>query len=88
MLRNKKMTRTRVNLLRYDPDPKNIIGQGSFGVIVFRGSLQFEKVAVKRIPKSGELNESIKEEEELMKAANGHPNILRYICTEIDETFM
>jgi len=44
-------------------------------------------VAVKRIQNSESETHSIQWEVELMQRADGHLNILRYICTEKDDYF-
>ncbi len=66
---------------------KQILGRGTFG-IVFHGFIEVTPVAVKRILKSEPEAPSIELEVELMQKAKYHPNILRYICTERDKTFM
>lgn len=83
-------------------DLVNVIGEGSFGNIVFRGSLSSatwmtpllwgdhqKPVAIKRVQKiSNAKNESeFQREVEVMKQAN-HPNIIRLICTETNKDFL
>lgn len=76
-----------VGKLRY---PLKHFGSGSFG-LVFAGYYGKKKVAVKRIQKHhiDVSHESLMPlEAELMQAADDHPNILRYICTEQNADFM
>jgi len=76
-----------------DPDkklsynPVNVIGQGSFG-IVYKGSYNNKQVAVKRIQRSHDVNESVRQEVELMIKVGAHPNSLRYICTHVDNYYL
>lgn len=77
-----------VGNLQYDGS--KCLGKGSFGV-VFDGTNGTKKVAVKRI-QIVHLDDSwksrMKSEVELMQMADDHPNILQYICTEQDDTFV
>lgn len=76
-----------VGKLRY---PSKNFGSGSFGT-VFAGYFERKKVAVKRILKHNiDINHDslMPLEAELMQAADDHPNILRYICTEQNADFM
>lgn len=80
-------------------DSTVIIGQGNSG-FVFKGNYRMNplgaisglanmSVAVKRIQKSfvADDESAIKREVESMLQAGDHPNILRYICTEMDDNF-
>ncbi len=70
--------------------PKDIIGQGSFG-IVFSGFYSlFEPVAIKRINADVNNKSAYEDEVELMIKAKDHPNILRYISNhfETNDDFM
>ncbi len=73
-------------LLSYDEGV--ILGRGSFS-FVYLGFLKdnSKTVAVKRIQNSESETHSIQWEVELMQRADGHLNILRYICTEKDDYF-
>ena len=86
---------TRIGKLSYDPSA--ILGQGNFGTVfagfhrdnfiskIFGGE---KPVAIKRVQKT-QLNETaIQQELVVMKNFGGHPNILRYICTEMNADFM
>lgn len=83
---------------RLSYDSTVIIGKGTVGN-VFKGSYRKNllgavfgfanlSVAVKRIQKSHLADETaINREVEPMLQAGDHPNILRYICTEMDDNF-
>lgn len=83
---------TTVGNLSYDP--KHILGRGNFGT-VFGGFLvhvdgtnKSIPVAVKRIER-GRADESIIQREmEILKKASNHPNILKYIHTEMNAEFL
>ena len=86
----------RVGKLNYDPH--SIIGRGSFGVVftgyynssslALLGFGKQEPVAVKRVQRSHIDDYSIRKEVKLMEKAGGHPNILRYYCTEMTDDFL
>lgn len=89
-------TTTTVGKLRYFPT--KILGRGSFGT-VFSGFYVYSDgsifrpakstlVAVKRVER-GLIDESvIRREEELMKKATDHPNILKLVHTEMNAEFL
>lgn len=86
---------TTITVGKLNYDPIKILGRGSFGTVfsgfyvdsLFRPA-KFTPVAVKRVEKSL-INESIvRWEEELLKKASNHPNILNYIHTEINAEFL
>ena len=61
-----------------------VLGQGTYGVVVFRGKFQGKlDVAVKQVD-----NSCKKVEEEVLRKVNGHPNILHYYTTEKNDDFM
>lgn len=66
-------------------DYENIIGLGSDGTVVFRGTYFGRPVAVKRV--LSHFAHMSEREMRMLQAADGHPNIVRmhYFCT--DETF-
>ncbi len=72
-------------------DTKTILGEGSFGTLVFSGFYRNEKaIAVKRVQKyylQDELD-ILQWEVELMNAASDHPNILRCICTATNDDYL
>jgi len=87
------MTPTKVGKLKFNR--LNVIGHGSSGTLIFRGSFRWSGsseskptvVAIKRIVKNPLLNEStdIHQEVEVMKTVGNHPNILRIIHTELKD---
>jgi len=75
------------NKLHYKADKSFIIGHGAPGTTVYFG--YFERrtpVAVKRVVRHTDNN--ILHEAKLLLQMDGHPNILRYYCTEINDDFM
>lgn len=73
-------------------DPNYTIFIGSNGVHVFIGYFEkTKKVAVKRIDRDlvrlG-IIQDFQKEAKLMLEFAGHPNILQYYCTEMNEQFM
>jgi len=81
---------TQVGKVHYNS--RIIVGEGSYGTIVFRGFLGLyendKSVAVKRIQRGKGKETFIKQEVELLKKASDHSNILRFIRTEIDTNFL
>lgn len=82
-------------LIVYDKsnwDPKYTIFRGSTGTHVFLGFFEeIKKVAVKRVQREflpSDLFEDLKKEAKFLLELAGHPNILQYYCTEINEDFM
>ena len=75
--------------LSYDTSKK--LGEGSFGTLVFTGFYKNERaVAVKRVQKDYLQDELdiLQWEVELMNAASDHPNILRCICTTMNDDYL
>jgi len=75
--------------LSYDTSRK--LGEGSFGTLVFAGIHRNERaVAVKRVQKDYLQDEidTLLWEVELMNAASDHPNILRCICTTMNDDYL
>lgn len=63
----------------------DILGHGTAGTFVFRGSFDGRRVAVKRIlPECFEVAER---EVQLLRESDTHPNVIRYFCTERDRLF-
>jgi len=89
----------KVGMLSYNPN--KILGEGSLGTFVFKGLLKNDHllvtvlgagkyVAIKRIQKSRFIPDDecdIKRELEILKTLPDHPNILCYLCTEINNEF-
>lgn len=94
MFIGEKMERRVDRQLTYDPC--KIIGQGSFGTIVFEGRLEGRlegmnsKVAVKRIQRCNMKTEKEiqKFEMDLATSKIDHPNILRYLHTKMNNDFL
>jgi len=82
----------KIGKLKYYSD--KIIGQGNFGTVfsgILRGGVHGgdnKPVAVKRLERSRVDESLIQREVELMIKACDHPNILRYICTEMNGDFL
>uniref|UniRef100_A0A8C4FAN4 non-specific serine/threonine protein kinase n=1 Tax=Dicentrarchus labrax TaxID=13489 RepID=A0A8C4FAN4_DICLA len=65
--------------------PTEVLGHGTAGTFVFRGTFDGRHVAVKRIlPECFELAER---EVQLLRESDTHPNVIRYFCTERDRLF-
>ncbi|KAM6972362.1 serine/threonine-protein kinase/endoribonuclease IRE1 [Aplochiton taeniatus] len=65
--------------------PSEVLGHGTEGTFVFRGSFDGRRVAVKRIlPECFEVAER---EVQLLRESDTHPNVIRYFCTERDRLF-
>jgi len=79
------MTRV-IGKLSYDP--KDIIGQGAFGIVFSGFYAQSTPVAIKRISIDLNNKSTTQSEVELMIKAKDHPNILRYISKETTDDFM
>ena len=81
----------KVGKLTYDQE--QIIGKGAHCSFVFSGFYQDKSigirkpVAVKR-PLRSRRDSGVQQEMTIIQKASGHPNILRYISTEIDSNFM
>ncbi len=71
-------------------DPNCIINRGSFGTTVFIGQFEGKKqVALKRFQLVNITDiDSFLNEAHLMLKVDGHPNIIRYYCYEMDNNFM
>ncbi|KAJ7305837.1 hypothetical protein JRQ81_010203 [Phrynocephalus forsythii] len=65
--------------------PKDILGHGAGGTVVFRGHFEGRQVAVKRLlPESIHL---VDREVQLLRESDEHPHVLRYFCTDTDRQF-
>ncbi|XP_061086490.1 serine/threonine-protein kinase/endoribonuclease IRE1-like [Conger conger] len=65
--------------------PKNVLGHGAEGTIVYRGQFDSRPVAVKRI--LPECFSFADREVQLLRESDEHPNVIRYFCTERDRQF-
>ncbi|XP_036382252.1 serine/threonine-protein kinase/endoribonuclease IRE1-like [Megalops cyprinoides] len=65
--------------------PKNVLGHGAEGTIVYRGQFDNRAVAVKRI--LPECFSFADREVQLLRESDEHPNVIRYFCTEKDRQF-
>ncbi|XP_041941366.1 serine/threonine-protein kinase/endoribonuclease IRE1-like [Alosa sapidissima] len=66
-------------------NPKNVLGHGAEGTIVYRGQFDNRSVAVKRI--LPECFSFADREVQLLRESDEHPNVIRYFCTERDRQF-
>uniref|UniRef100_A0A8C5JDN5 Serine/threonine-protein kinase/endoribonuclease IRE1 n=1 Tax=Junco hyemalis TaxID=40217 RepID=A0A8C5JDN5_JUNHY len=66
-------------------NPKDVLGHGAEGTIVYRGSFDNRDVAVKRI--LPECFSFADREVRLLRESDEHPNVIRYFCTERDRQF-
>uniref|UniRef100_A0A4W5RKX8 Serine/threonine-protein kinase/endoribonuclease IRE1 n=1 Tax=Hucho hucho TaxID=62062 RepID=A0A4W5RKX8_9TELE len=65
--------------------PKNVLGHGAEGTIVYKGQFDNRSVAVKRI--LPECFSFADREVDLLRESDEHPNVIRYFCTERDRQF-
>ncbi|WFD02996.1 non-specific serine/threonine protein kinase [Malassezia obtusa] len=63
-----------------------VLGYGSSGTVVFRGTFQGRAVAVKRLLRDFVLMAS--KEVSLLQSADNHPNVIRYFCQELTPNFL
>ncbi|XP_053153299.1 serine/threonine-protein kinase/endoribonuclease IRE1 isoform X1 [Hemicordylus capensis] len=66
-------------------NPKDMLGHGAEGTIVYRGTFDNRDVAVKRI--LPECFSFADREVQLLRESDEHPNVIRYFCTEKDRQF-
>uniref|UniRef100_A0A8C2IAA4 Serine/threonine-protein kinase/endoribonuclease IRE1 n=1 Tax=Cyprinus carpio TaxID=7962 RepID=A0A8C2IAA4_CYPCA len=66
-------------------NPRDVIGHGAEGTIVYRGQFDNRPVAVKRI--LPECFSFADREVQLLRESDEHPNVIRYFCTERDRQF-
>lgn len=85
MMANEKMTEE-VGQLRYDP---TVIGSGFYST-VYSGfdSKSKTPVAVKQIQRTRIKEDEVKREVDVMRKAQNHSNILKYIDFELDKHFL
>uniref|UniRef100_A0A671X4G0 Serine/threonine-protein kinase/endoribonuclease IRE1 n=1 Tax=Sparus aurata TaxID=8175 RepID=A0A671X4G0_SPAAU len=65
--------------------PKEVLGHGAEGTIVYKGQFDNRPVAVKRI--LPECFSFADREVQLLRESDEHPNVIRYFCTERDRQF-
>ncbi|XP_054989349.1 serine/threonine-protein kinase/endoribonuclease IRE1 [Sorex araneus] len=65
--------------------PRDVLGHGAEGTIVYRGMFDSRAVAVKRI--LPECFSFADREVRLLRESDEHPNVIRYFCTERDRQF-
>ncbi|XP_047211937.1 serine/threonine-protein kinase/endoribonuclease IRE1-like isoform X1 [Girardinichthys multiradiatus] len=65
--------------------PKQVLGHGAEGTIVYKGQFDNRPVAVKRI--LPECFSFADREVQLLRESDEHPNVIRYFCTERDRQF-
>ncbi|GCB80293.1 hypothetical protein scyTo_0016150 [Scyliorhinus torazame] len=66
-------------------NPKDVLGHGAEGTIVFKGKFDDRYIAVKRI--LPECFSFADREVQLLRESDEHPNVIRYFCTEKDRQF-
>uniref|UniRef100_A0AAY4BXN2 Serine/threonine-protein kinase/endoribonuclease IRE1 n=1 Tax=Denticeps clupeoides TaxID=299321 RepID=A0AAY4BXN2_9TELE len=66
-------------------NPRDILGHGAEGTIVYKGQFDHRMVAVKRI--LPECFSFADREVQLLRESDEHPNVIRYFCTERDRQF-
>ncbi|KAM9296635.1 serine/threonine-protein kinase/endoribonuclease IRE1 [Gastrophryne carolinensis] len=66
-------------------DPRDVLGHGAEGTIVYRGRFDNRDVAVKRI--LPECFSFADREVQLLRESDENPNVIRYFCTEKDRQF-
>nr|CAB3243594.1 serine/threonine-protein kinase/endoribonuclease IRE1-like [Phallusia mammillata] len=74
-----------VQVGRISLDPTDILGRGSEGTIVYRGSFDGRKVAVKRVVP--ECFSFADREVSLLRESDEHAHVVRYFCMERDTQF-
>ncbi|XP_032443408.1 serine/threonine-protein kinase/endoribonuclease IRE1 [Xiphophorus hellerii] len=65
--------------------PKQVLGHGAEGTMVYKGQFDNRPVAVKRI--LPECFSFADREVQLLRESDEHPNVIRYFCTERDRQF-
>ncbi|XP_055039394.2 serine/threonine-protein kinase/endoribonuclease IRE1 [Misgurnus anguillicaudatus] len=74
-----------VRIVNITFNPKDVLGHGAEGTIVYRGQFDNRPVAVKRI--LPECFSFADREVQLLRESDEHPNVIRYFCTERDRQF-
>lgn len=76
---------TKVTVGKISFNPRDVLGHGAEGTIVYRGSFDNRDVAVKRI--LPECFSFADREVQLLRESDENPNVIRYFCTEKDRQF-
>nr|XP_015212025.1 PREDICTED: serine/threonine-protein kinase/endoribonuclease IRE1 isoform X2 [Lepisosteus oculatus] len=66
-------------------NPRDVLGHGAEGTVVYKGRFDDRAVAVKRI--LPECFSFADREVQLLRESDEHPNVIRYFCTERDRQF-
>ncbi|KAI1727474.1 protein kinase domain-containing protein [Ditylenchus destructor] len=66
-------------------DPKAILGRGCQGTVVYKGFFDGREVAVKRV--LSDCIDLIDREVNHLRESDSHQNVIRYFCTESDDSF-
>ncbi len=81
---------TKVGKLSYDPE--KVLGRGRCGTVFSGFRLIPDQnsipVAIKRVEKDMVNESAIHKKEDLLQRASNHPNILKYIHTEMSAEFL
>ncbi|XP_063312230.1 serine/threonine-protein kinase/endoribonuclease IRE1 isoform X1 [Pelobates fuscus] len=75
----------RVTIGKISFNPRDVLGHGAEGTIVYRGQFDNRDVAVKRI--LPECFSFADREVQLLRESDEYPNVIRYFCTEKDRQF-
>lgn len=65
---------------------KDVIGYGSHGTVVLKGTFENREVAVKRMLL--DFYEVASQEVSLLQESDDHPNVIRYFCKQINDRFL
>ncbi|KAM8945730.1 serine/threonine-protein kinase/endoribonuclease IRE1 [Pelodytes ibericus] len=75
----------RVTIGKISFSPRDVLGHGAEGTIVYKGQFDNRDVAVKRI--LPECFSFADREVQLLRESDEYPNVIRYFCTEKDRQF-
>jgi serine/threonine-protein kinase/endoribonuclease IRE1 len=65
---------------------KDVIGYGSHGTVVLKGTFENREVAVKRMLL--DFYEVASQEVSLLQESDDHPNVIRYFCKQVNDRFL
>jgi serine/threonine-protein kinase/endoribonuclease IRE1 len=74
-----------IQIGKIEYDPKEIIGHGCGGTIIYKGKYENRPVAVKRL--LSQCFNLAEKEVDMLRDADQHKNVIRYFCTENDSQF-